>query len=365
MKKKLLALLLAGCTVLSLSACGKNETEQTESAEQTEESEETTDAADDSAVGTSKLVEVGEYKGLTYTVVDTSATAEEVESEVQYMLSSSPIKNEQEFATETSVVNIDYVGTKDGVEFEGGSAEGYELDLGNSNFIEGFAESIVGMKVGETKDCPMTFPEDYHAEELAGAPVVFTVTVNECWENIPAELNDEFAVSQGYENVDALYAGVEEMLESAKKDNAHNEMMQELVDTAIANCTYEITEEEIEYYVAEIKAEHEMYASNYGMDVETYVTIVSGGSVENYEESCRESAIYNIKSGLLQAAIVEREGLELVEGEYETRALDYVEMFGFSSLEELEATYTKETIESQILADKAMAVLVNNAVPAE
>ena len=120
------------------------------------------------------------------------------------MLANSFNKNPQEVATETSVVNIDYVGKKDGVAFDGGTAEGTELDLANSHFIAGFAESIVGMKVGETKDCPMTFPEDYHAADLAGAEVVFTITVNECWEKIPAELNDEFAQSKGYDTVDAL-----------------------------------------------------------------------------------------------------------------------------------------------------------------
>lgn len=373
MKKKLLTLLLAGCMVFSMTACGGENTE--DSTEQTQDSTEGTEDStndtndsgtlDDSAVGTSKLVELGEYKGLTYTVIDTTVTDEEVESEVQYLLASSPSKNPQEIATETSVVNIDYVGKKDGVAFDGGTAEGYELDLGNSNFIEGFAESIVGMKVGETKDCPMSFPEDYRAEELAGAEVVFTITVNECWENVPAELNEEFAVNNGYESVDALYAGVRELIEFTKKDNANTEMRQELIYAALENCTYDITEEEIAYYVADLKAQYEMYAAYYGVDLESYVTMAIGGTMEDFEESCRESAIYTIKSGLVQAAIVEKEGLELVDGEYETKATEYMEQFGYETLEEFEETYTKEMITNQILADKAMAVLVNHAVPAE
>ena len=370
MKKKLLTLLLAGCMVFSLTACGGDTTDQTENvenADNTEDVSETVDSAEvsDSAVGTSKLIELGEYKGLTYTVADTTVTDEEVQTEVEYMLSYSPVKSPQEVATETSVVNIDYVGTKDGVAFDGGTAEGYELDLGNSNFIEGFAESIVGMKVGETKDCPMTFPEDYHAEDLAGAEVVFTITVNECWENLPAELNDEFAVSNGYENLDALYAGVKESLESSKLDSADTQMKTELVYGAIDNSTFEVTEEEIEYYVASLKSQYEMYASYYGVDLETYVTMAVGGTMEEFEASCRESAIYTIKSGLLQSAIVEKEGLELQDGEYEARAQEYMAYFGYETLEEFEATYTKETITNQILADKAMAVLVNNAVPVE
>ena len=213
MKKKLLALLLAGCMVLSMTACGNKKSEGSENAEKTEETVEPT--VDTSALGTSKLTKLGEYKGLTYKPMDTTVTDEEVEAEVQSMVASSFNKNPQEVATETSVVNIDYEGKRDGVAFEGGTAQGTELDLANSHFIEGFAESIVGMKVGETKDCPMAFPENYPSADLAGAEVVFTITVNECWENIPAELNDEFAVTKGYENVDALYAGVREMYETS------------------------------------------------------------------------------------------------------------------------------------------------------
>lgn len=374
MKKKLLTLLLAGCMVFAVTACGGDTTEQTENEVQTEDAAEdtsdatdaeTTETVDDSAVGTSKLVELGEYKGLTYTVVDTTVTDEEVEVEVQYLLSSSPAKNAQEVATETSIVNIDYVGTKDGVAFDGGTAEGQELDLGNSNYIEGFAESIVGMKVGETKDCPMTFPEDYGVEELNGADVVFTITVNECWEEVPAELNDEFAVNNGYENVDALYAGVKASIEATKKDNADTQMKSELVYAAIDNSTFEVTEEEIAYYVADLEAQYEYYASYYGVDMETYVTAMTGMTMEDFAASCRESAIYTIKSGLLQTAIVENEGLQLADGEYEEKAAEYMEYFGYASLEEFEAAYSKETITNQILADKAMAVLVDNAVAAE
>ena len=173
MKKKLLTMLLAGCMALSLTACGgeeaENQAEQTEQTEDvaaeegTEESTEETEA-DESAIGTSTLTELGEYKGLTYTPMDTTVTDEEVEAEVQYLVANSTTNEAQEVAGEDSVVNIDYVGKKDGVAFDGGTAESQELDIANSNYIEGFAESIVGMKVGETKDCPMTFPENYGVE---------------------------------------------------------------------------------------------------------------------------------------------------------------------------------------------------------
>ena len=350
MKKKLLALLLASCMVFAVAACGKTE------------STENTDAATEAnGLGTSTITELGEYKGLNYAPYDTTVTDEEVEAEIQFLVANSSTKNPQETATETSVVNIDYVGKKDGVAFEGGTAEGQELDLGNSTYIAGFAESIVGMKVGETKDCPMKFPEDYGVEELNGADVVFTITVNECWENVPAELNDEFAVSQGYENVDGLYAGMRQLCELTKEQNAQNDMKMQLVEKMIAGSTFDITEEEIAYYVEQMKAEAEMYASYYGYDLAGYVEAM-GTTMEEFEAGLREDAIYRIQTALLQDRIVEEEKIGVSEEEYKNRAEVYMTYYGYATMEEFETAYTKELIERQVRADLAMEAVMGYAV---
>ena len=297
MKNRLLVMFLILCMAVSMTACGN---------EQAKEPAETTDETtemDTSALGTSKLTELGEYKGIAYTPYDTTVTDAEVEAQVQYMVSTSFHKQPQETATETSVVNIDYVGKKDGVAFEGGTAAGTELDLGNSHFIKGFAESIVGMKVGETKDCPMTFPEDYHAADLAGAEVVFTITVNDCWEKIPAELNDEFAADQGYDSVDALYAGIRKNMEDQNAQTAKSDMEYQLIQTAINNSTFDMNEEEIQLYISDLESQYETYAMYYGYDLETYVTIASGMTMKEFEEQCREIAIYRIQCPLIQNAV--------------------------------------------------------------
>ena len=364
MKKKLLALLLAGCMVFSMTACGNKE-ENKETTEAAESTENTAEELDYSALGTSTLKELGEYKGLTFVPMDTTVTDEDVELEIQYMLESSYTKNPQEVATETSVVNIDYVGKKDGVAFDGGTAQGYELDLGNSNFIDGFAESIVGMKVGETKDCPMTFPEDYHSTDLAGADVVFTITVNECWENVPAELNDEFAVSNGYESVDALYAGVRELYETAAKENAQADMEYQLLEQIIANSTFDINEEEVTLYVNDLYMQYEDYAYQIGYSLENYVLLAFGMTMEDFEEQCKEIAIYRIQCPLVQNAIADAEGLEVTDEFYAERAAEYAAYYGVETVEDLEAAYTKETIMSQVRADLAMKFVEKNSVAGE
>ncbi len=366
MKKKLFTLLLAGCMVFSMTACGGNETkepntETNEEADGAEDSAEESDELDTSALGKSKLVELGEYKGLTYTAVDTTVTDAEVEEEVQWLLEDSFSKVDSEVATETSIVNIDYEGKKDGVAFEGGAAQGYELDIANSGFIDGFAESIVGMKVGETKDCPMTFPEEYHSEELAGADVVFTITVNDCWERVPAELNDEFAKEQGYESLDELYAGTKKELEDTKKENADSEIQSGLIQQVVNGSTFEMDDEEVALYTENMKAQYESYASYFGVDLETYVTSLTGMTMDEFEEECKNESIYRIQCILIQSAIAEKENLEVTEEIYKEKAERYVEYYGYESVEALEEAVTKEAVESQVIADMALDIIVSNS----
>ena len=364
MKKKLFALLLAGCMVLSVTACGSEEKE--EKAETTEDSAAANEnETDTSAYGTSTLVSLGEYKGLTYTALDTTVTDEEVETQIQSMLSSSYNKVSTEIATETSVVNIDYEGKKDGVAFDGGTAQGTELDLGNSNFIEGFAESIVGMKVGETKDCPMTFPEDYHAEELKGQDVVFTITVNECWEKEPSQLDNTFAEQKGYDSVEALYAGVREELETARQQEADSEKEYQLLQKLVDSSTFDLNEDEIALYVDSIKNQYSSYASMFGYDLETYVTLASGMTMEEFEEQCREIAIYQIQCPLVENAVAEAEGLEVTDEIYAEKAEKYKNYYGYDSVEALESAYTKETVMMQVTADMALDFIVENATAVE
>lgn len=358
MKKKILGLLLAGCMVLSMTACTSKE-------EKVEGKENSAEAVDFSALGTSTLTTLGEYKGLSYVPVDAAVTEEEVEAEIQYMLESSPEKIPQEIATETSVVNIDYEGKKDGVAFDGGTDQGYELDLGNSNFIEGFAESIVGMKVGETKDCPMTFPEGYPAEDLAGAEVVFTITVNDCWEEIPAELNDEFALSNGYENVDAMYAGVREMFEASRQREADGNAANQLLTKAIENSAFEMNEDEIALYVSDITAQYEDMASYYGYDLESYLSLAGGMTMSEFEELSRQTAIYRIQSLLVANAVTEAEGMELTDEVYHEKVTEYLEYYGYESVEALEAAFTKDNVRAQIITDLASDFLLENAVAEE
>ena len=336
MKNKILALLLACCMVFSMTACNGKETEEPVETTEKTEAETETEEKDLSALGTSTLVELGEYKGLSYVPMDTTVTDAEVEAEVQYLISTNLIKDSKETATETCIVNIDYEGKKDGEAFAGGTAQGTNLDLANSHFIPGFAESIVGMKVGETKDCPMTFPEDYHDADLAGA-----------------------------DSVDAMYAGIREMYETAKQQEAEADKEYQLLEQVIANSTFELNEEEIAIYLEDLMSQYETYAAYNGYSLENYAMLALGLTMDKLEEQGREIAIYRIQCPLVQRAVAEAEGLEITEEAYQEKTAGYVEYYGLSSVEELEEKYTKETVNAQVLADLALELIVENAVTGE
>lgn len=364
MKKKVLTVLLMGCMVFSLAACSKKEEPKNNETEQTEEKDNEEDS-EYSAMGTSTLTELGEYKGISYKPMSTEVTEEELEAKVQEIVKNSTMKNPQETATETSVVNIDYVGKKDGVEFEGGAAEGTELDLGNSHFIPGFAESIVGMKVGETKDCPMTFPEDYGAEELAGADVVFTITVNECWEAVPAELNDEFAKSQDCENVEDFYAKVRETYETAKKDEAEYDKQLQILGAIIDNSKFDINDEEVALYADQIRTQQEnMSYMYYGVDLETYVTGM-GMTMEQFEQDCTDTGLFRLQTGLIKEAIAEKESLTISDEEYAGGVEHYMNNYGYTDQEQFESAMGKESIMEQLLFDKVLQFIEESAVIVE
>ncbi len=364
MKKRVFAMLLAGCMAMAMIACGNETAEEPEKENVTEEGV-TEETIDTSVIGTSKLTELGAYTGIEYPSVEAEASEEQVESAVQSFLNANPTKTPQEIVTETSFVNIDYEGKKDGVAFDGGTAKGQELSIENSGYIDGFAESIVGMKVGETKDCPMTFPENYHSPDLAGVDVVFTITVNDCWEESPAELTEEFAVDNGYESVDALYEEKRAEMQKSLDDFARATAEYRILEAVAENSTFELNEDEIALFVDNMKYQYEQEAAYYyGVDLETYVK-ESGMTMEEFEETCRENAIFTIKRPLICTAVFEAEGMEMTEEIYKEKAQEYVEYYGMDSLEALEEAYTKVTVQMQVEADMALDFMVDHAVKLE
>lgn len=240
MKRKITKILMAGLIGLQLIGCSNQTNENTE--EKTEEAASEVAANEETAmiyfdeINSGEYVTLGEYKGLQ--VVNTVQTIgeEEVDSYIEYMMAAAG--GELEEITDRDVVengdvaNIDYVGKKDGVAFDGGTAEGYDLSIGSGSFIPGFEEGLVGVKKGETVDLNLTFPENYGAADLAGAEVVFTVTVNGIYKEIKPEFNNDYVAGLGIENVsttEEYRAYLKNMMEENEKQYALQDMQTQLL----------------------------------------------------------------------------------------------------------------------------------------
>lgn len=274
-------------------------------------------------------VKLGEYTGLDYNVKETTVTDEELDAEINRMRKTYAEMETVEEAENGDTVVIDYTGYKDGVEFDGGKAEGHHLVLGSNSFIPGFEDQLVGVKTGEDREINLTFPEDYFAEELKGAAVVFKVHVNEIKREVLPELNDEFAEDvniPGVETVDDLKAKVRERLETNKKNAAENEAEEELMNSLTEKAEVEIPEsmikQEEQYLVNQLASR----VQQFGMNFNDYIKAM-GKTAEQVMEDYKENAEKSVKLRLVLDAVAKKENLlpteEQVEEEFKKIADQY------------------------------------------
>ena len=274
-------------------------------------------------------VKLGEYTVLDYNVKETTVTDEELDAEINRMRKTYAEMETVEEAENGDTVVIDYTGYKDGVEFDGGKAEGHHLVLGSNSFIPGFEDQLVGVKTGEDREINLTFPEDYFAEELKGAAVVFKVHVNEIKREVLPELNDEFAEDvniPGVETVDDLKAKVRERLETNKKNAAENEAEEELMNSLTEKAEVEIPEsmikQEEQYLVNQLASR----VQQFGMNFNDYIKAM-GKTAEQVMEDYKENAEKSVKLRLVLDAVAKKENLlpteEQVEEEFKKIADQY------------------------------------------
>lgn len=253
----------------------------------------------------SVYITLGEYKGLSYEKVVPEVTDDDVDEYINTKLSDSKETKEikEGIVKVDSVVNIDYVGYTDGKKFDGGSAEGIDLDIANSGYIDGFAEGIVGHKVGETFDLNVTFPEDYGATDLAGKPAVFKTTINYIKQEIIPELNDSFVQSiSDYKTVDEYKDYVYDLLMEDKKTEAASKEQASLFNQ-IVDSSKIVKYPEIEY----------------NNRLTTITNNYNDGS-SDFSSMAESQAKETVKIELVLHAIAKAEGIEITKSVYN----DYV-----------------------------------------
>lgn len=342
-----------------VSGCGKK-TENTETTAVETTAAETTAAETVEAVqgdGLSKVVSLGEYKGLEVEKADTEVTEEELQTQLDLILQANPIL---ETVTDRAIqngdtVNLNYVGKReDGTEFDSNTTD---LVIGSGMFIDGFEEGLVGAESGSNVTLNLTFPESYFEESLAGQPAVFDVTINRISVEKEAELNDAFAVrvSNGeYTTIDAFKQSVKDTMAESKKNTVEQDMFYSMLGQIAVSSEFELTEPDVNVIAAEIKDYYGYMAAMYGVSINELL----GKTDADLEPAIRESAEQTLKWNLILAEIADKEGLALVEEDYEK----FAEKNGYESAEQLKAMLPEKNIKEALLIDKVTPFLIDNAV---
>ena len=334
-----------------------SEAESETGSEEESETETEFNVADIPEYDASEYVTLGEYKDLTVEVTPVEVTDEQVmdkiASETKQTLTEGTVES-------GDTVNIDYVGKIDGEEFDGGSAEGYDLEIGSCTFIDGFEDGIIGMQVGDTKDLELKFPEDYHSTDLAGKDVVFTVTVNSI-SRVP-ELTDEVAdsVVEGM-TAEAYQESVRQDLEDQAKESQKTEAEQKLLQAVYENATIDgYPEENLQYTIKRAKDYYEWLASMYGMSLDDYLKNY-GMTQDEFNEQIQPVAEEALGEEMTLLAIAKEENIEVSDEEYEAGLARYAEAQGMDDPSKLEEAYGENYIKNSLLQEKVLEFLYENA----
>ena len=313
-------------------------------------------------------VELGQYKGVEAPKTAVAVTDEQVEAELDRKANEvARIVTVERPAQEGDTVVIDYKGLKDGVPFDGGSAEGYELRLGSHTFIPGFEEQLIGAAAGDEKALDITFPADYHAKELAGAPVVFEVKVHEVKETqVPAK-DDELAkdVSE-FDTLEELKADLRKQIEVRKEEEASRAFESALMEKVAEAAKVELPEAMIEAEVDTELQNFDYQLRSQGMSLEQYSKMM-GGDLSRFRASIRPSAQKQVLLRTVLNAIAEAEGLEATEEDLNAEYQKLSEQYGME-VEKLKNIIPNDDITTDLKVRKARDLVVAEAVataPAE
>jgi len=310
-------------------------------------------------------VSIADYKGIEAEKPAVSVEPAEVEAEIERMRK----RNARIETVDREIKNgdtavIDYEGFLDGVPFEGGKAEHHSLEIGSNQFIPGFEEQLIGAKAGEERDLNLTFPEQYHAENLAGKDVVFKVKVHEVKESILPELDDEFAkdVSE-FDTVDELKADIEKNLLKSRED-AVNSAFESVVFSKVAEkLEADIPDAMIENQLNTLIENFAYRISGQGIDFNRYLEMM-GMNEENLREIYRPQAEQQVKLNLAFEKIAELENLEVSAEELEAEYNKLAEQYNMPA-DKVKILLPEESLKNDLLLQKAADFVKDNAIATE
>lgn len=311
-------------------------------------------------------VELGEYKGVEVAKADAEVTDADVEEELKKVQdqNSRTVSVEDRAVKDGDMTVIDFEGFIDGEAFEGGKGENYPLTIGSHSFIDTFEEQMIGMNIGEEKELNVTFPEDYHAENLKGKPATFKVTVKEIKEKQLPELDDDFAQDVSdfdtlAEYKDDLKKKIAERKESEAKAKKESEAIEKVVEAA----KMDIPQAMIDTQVNRMLEDFAMRLQQQGLSVEQYFQY-TGMTADKIMEEMKPEAVKRIKNSLVLEAVAKAENIEVSEEEFEAELQKMADMYKMEieKIKEFMQDAEAKQMKDDIAIQKAVELIVSSAV---
>lgn len=307
-------------------------------------------------------VELGEYKGIEVEKETVKVLQADVKAELNRMAQrNARTETVERKAKKNDTVDIDFEGFVDGVPFEGGKAEHHELTLGSGAFIPGFEDQLIGCKAGDEKDVVVTFPEEYHAKELAGKEATFKCKVHKVEETILPEIDDEFAkdVSDTCETLDDLKKEITERLKAERQEAADNAFEEKVLDAVIDGMKADIPAAMIDAQVDTIVQDFGYRLQMQGMGLEQYLKM-TGTEMGAFRAMFQSQAERQVKTRLALQKVVELEGITVSDKELEEEYAKMAEQYKME-VEKVKAIVSKEALEGDLKISNALEFIKNNA----
>ncbi len=314
-------------------------------------------------------VVLGEYKGVTVTKKEVSVTDEEVDAELEKTrnMHARTVDVTDRPVQDKDTVIIDFEGFVDGKPFEGGKGENHSLEIGSHSFIDNFEEQLIGKNAGDETEVNVTFPEEYHAKELASKPAVFKVTIHAIKAKEVPELNDEFIsdISE-FETLDEYREDAKQKLLKRKEDAAKGAKEDEAIQKIIDASQMDIPEPMIDMQCENMIQEFESRISQQGLTLEQYMQF-SGATVERMKEQMRPEAVQRIQSSLVLEKIAKTENIVVSEEEINEQIEKMASMYGMTGekMKEFLSEEDQEGIERNLSVEKAVEIIMEHTVEQE
>lgn len=281
-----------------------------------------------------EYIKLCDYKGIKYDKTVVEVSEDELQAEIFAALdaAATTVKKESGTVTEDCVANIDYIGSIDGKEFDGGADQGYDLDIDNSSFIDGFAEALVDHKVGSNFDINVTFPEDYGSSDLAGKDAVFNITVNYISISKQPDYNDEFVKNNtSYDTITEYEQSIKDRLMAEKQKEADKDDRSAVFDKIMKKSkVLKYPEKELELKKSKLAEAYRSAAEQAGTDVDTYITQSLGMTVDEFNKQVEDVAKKTIKYELILNQLSRLEGMKFSDNDYSDFINNLLEMSGLT-----------------------------------